>query len=80
MATSMSVPAVTERMSLRDLRDQLHHGVYLEEHAEHLYQTCALCERLGARPLTWEQLPAFEKARFISAAAQAVESMTAVSR
>lgn len=60
------------------LRDQLRHSVYLEEHAEHLYQTCALCDRLGTRPLTWEQLPAFEKARYISAAAQTVETITAV--
>ena len=77
MDTAMSLPAVPDRWSLRE---QLRHGVALEEHAEHLYETCARCERLGERPLTWERLPAFEKARFVSAAAQAVDAMTAVPR
>ena len=46
------------------MREQLRDAVLLEDLAECLYETCVLCDRLGDRPWSWDQLPQSMKARY----------------
>jgi hypothetical protein len=49
-------------------KDQLRYSVYLEELAEALYETAALLDKLGDKPVEWHKLPQSMKSRYRTAA------------